>query len=68
MSSASAVHDVAWRICDWIGIDEKTIPVREIFDGYVDSAELGVRGFHDKHDIRPLLCDFWAARWYNMRQ
>jgi len=34
-------------------IDEKKIPVREIFDGYVDSAELGVRGFHGKLNIRP---------------
>jgi len=34
-------------------IDEKKIPVREIFDGYVDSAELGVRGFHVKLNIRP---------------
>ena len=34
-------------------IKEHKISVREIFDGYVDSAELGVRGYHGKLNIRP---------------
>ena len=38
---------------DKMAIDEKKISVREVFDGYVDSAELGVRGYHGKLNIRP---------------
>jgi len=38
---------------DKMKIDEKKIPVREVFDGYVDSAELGVRGYGGKLNIRP---------------
>ena len=34
-------------------IEEHKIPVREVFDGYVDSAELGVRGYGGKLNIRP---------------
>ena len=38
---------------DKMKIVEKKIPVREVFDGYVDTAELGVRGYHGKLNIRP---------------
>ncbi|MBQ7721701.1 MAG: DUF262 domain-containing protein [Kiritimatiellae bacterium] len=34
-------------------IEEMKIPVREVFDGYVDSAELGVKGYGGKLNIRP---------------
>lgn len=34
-------------------IEEHKIPVREVFDGYVDSAELGVRGYGGRLNIRP---------------
>ena len=38
---------------DKMKIEEHKIPVREVIDGYVDSAELGVRGYHGKLNIRP---------------
>ena len=38
---------------DKMKIEEHKIPVREVFDGYVDSAELGVRGYHGRLNIRP---------------
>lgn len=34
-------------------IEEHKIPVREVFNGYVDSAELGVRGYGGRLNIRP---------------
>ena len=34
-------------------IAEHKIPVREVFDGYVDSAELGVRGYGGKLTYAP---------------
>ena len=34
-------------------IEEHKIAVRDVFDGYVDSAELGVRGYGGKLNIRP---------------
>lgn len=34
-------------------IEEHKIPVREVFAGYVDSAELGVRGYGGRLNIRP---------------
>ena len=34
-------------------IEEHKIPVREVFDGYVDSAELGVRGYGGRLNICP---------------
>jgi len=38
---------------DKMKIEEKKIPVREVFEGYVDSAELGVRGYGGRLNIRP---------------
>ena len=35
-------------------IEEHKIPVREVFDGYVDSAEQGVRGYGGRLNIRPV--------------
>ena len=34
-------------------IEERKIPVREIFDGYVDSAELGVKVYGGRLNVRP---------------
>ncbi len=34
-------------------IEEHKILVREVFDGYVDSAEQGVRGYGGRLNIRP---------------
>ena len=34
-------------------IEEKKIPVREMFDGYVDSAELGVKAYGGRLNVRP---------------
>ena len=34
-------------------IKEHKIPVRKVFEGYVDSAELGVRGYGGRLNIRP---------------
>ena len=34
-------------------IEERKIPVREIFDGYVDSAELGVKAYGGRLNVRP---------------
>ncbi len=34
-------------------IEERKIPVRKIFEGYVDSAELGVQAFGGKLNVRP---------------
>ena len=38
---------------DKMKIKECKIPVREVYDGYVDSAEQGVRGYGGKLNIRP---------------
>ena len=38
---------------DKMKVIEHKIPVREVFDGYVDSAEMGVRGYGGKLNIRP---------------
>lgn len=34
-------------------IEERKIPVREIFNGYVDSAELGVKAYGGRLNVRP---------------
>ena len=34
-------------------IEERKIPVREIFDGYADSAELGVKAYGGRLNVRP---------------
>ena len=34
-------------------IEERKIPVREIFEGYVDSAELGVKAYGGRLNVRP---------------
>ena len=34
-------------------IEERKIPVREMFDGYVDSAELGVKAYGGRLNVRP---------------
>ena len=34
-------------------IDEIKVPVREVADGYVDSAEMGVVGYGGRLNIRP---------------
>lgn len=36
-----------------MNIEERKIPVREIFDGYVDSAELGVKAYGGRLNVRP---------------
>ena len=46
-------------------INEVKIPVREVFNGYVDSAELGVRGYGGRLNIRPA---FQREFVYNERQ
>ena len=38
---------------DKMKIKEYKIPVRDVFNGYVDSAELGVRGYGGRLNIRP---------------
>ncbi len=34
-------------------IEERKIPVRKIFDGYIDSAELGVKAYGGRLNVRP---------------
>lgn len=46
-------------------ITEMKIPVREVFDGYVDSAELGVKGYGGRLNIRPA---FQREFVYNAKQ
>ena len=46
-------------------IGEMKIPVREVFDGYADTAELGVRGYGGRLNIRPA---FQREFVYNAKQ
>ena len=46
-------------------ITEMKIPVREVFDGYVDSAEMGVKGYGGRLNIRPA---FQREFVYNAKQ